>query len=113
MKEYLLPTKIIDQNKTVNPESLLINKGLYPVHNPNMSDWKNLIKFEGINSFVILDFGQEMNGGILIYSGYVQDVICKIRVRFGESLGEVNSNIGEKNSTNAHAVRDSEYLLPQ
>lgn len=112
MKEYLLPLKIVNQNKVINPESLFVDKGLYPIHNPNMDDWKNLIKFEGINSFITIDFGQEMSGGIRIYSGYVQGVICKIRVRFGESLGEVNSNIGEKNSVNAHAIRDSEYLLP-
>ena len=36
---------------------------------------------------------------------------CRVRIRFGESLGEVNSSIGEKNSNNAHSPRDFETLI--
>ena len=36
----------------------------------------------------------------------------RVRVRFGESVGEAMSELGEKGSGNDHAIRDSEILLP-
>lgn len=112
MKEYLLPTKIMAYEGINNPDSLFINKGIYPVHDTLESNWSKLLELKGINSFITVDFGKEMSGSIIIYTGFVRYTPCKVRVRFGESLGEVNSEIGEKNSQNAHAIRDYEYLLP-
>lgn len=36
---------------------------------------------------------------------------CKIRIRLGESLSEVNSALNYKNSTNDHALRDIKTKL--
>lgn len=62
------------------------------------------------NGSIILDFGVEIFGGIniSIFHGSTKDATATIRLRFGESLTEVSSDLGgEQNSTNDHSVRDS------
>ena len=108
MREYLLPTRVVDGNKIENADTLLRSKGLYATINYNADEWENYLKMDGIGSFVILDFGKEMNGGVRLIFDLVEHDICRVRIRFGESLGEVNSSIGEKNASNAHSPRDFE-----
>lgn len=65
---------------------------------------QNTTSFEAGDS-VILDFGEELSGGIriLTYSG--RNV--PVRIRFGESLTEACSELGgEQNATNDHSLRD-------
>lgn len=108
MREYLLPTRVVDGDKIENAETLLRSKGLYATINYNVDEWKNYLKMDGMGSFIILDFGKEMNGGLrMITNGIYRDG-CRIRIRFGESLGEVSSNIKEKNASNVHGPRDLE-----
>lgn len=111
MKEYLLPTRIIDEAKTEYPETLFRSKGLYAIINYNVAEWKNYAKLDGLGSYIVLDFGKEMHGGIRIITDLILKDHCRVRIRFGESLGEVSSSIGEKNATNAHALRDFETVL--
>ena len=111
MKEYILPKKLIDAQNTVNADALFQKKGLYGVHNMDTEVWKEYTKLEGLGSYVVLDFGKEMHGGVRILTGWIYYGVCKIRIRFGESLGEVNSSIGEKNATNRHSPRDFEALI--
>ncbi len=60
---------------------------------------------------VVLDFGRELHGGLQIgNSEFTRG--SKVRIRFGESVGEAMSEIGEKGATNDHAVRDAVYELP-
>ena len=68
---------------------------------------------EDENAGVLLDFGREINGSVrvLTYSiDGVQD--AKVQITCGESVTEALSEIGEKNSTNNHALRDMQYNLP-
>lgn len=59
---------------------------------------------------VILDFGEELNGGIRILTYFGKDV--PVRIRFGESLTEACSDIGgSQNATNDHSLRDFTVLL--
>ena len=111
MKQHLLPTKIVAGDKIEHAETLLVPKGLYATINLNVEEWDGFFKMQGLGSYVILDFGKEMNGGIRYFANFVEGGMCKVRVRFGESLGEVNSSIGEKNSTNDHGPRDGEALI--
>ena len=111
MKEYLLPTRVVDGDKIDYKETLFKAKGLYATINYNVEEWKEYFKMEGVGSFVILDFGKEMHGGIRLITNWIYYGDCKVRIRFGESLGEVNSSIGEKNATNAHGPRDFETLI--
>ncbi len=117
MKEYLLPVKIVASKQVTNAESLFVGKGMYPVQDMNVENWKKNMAMEGLGASVTLDFGKEMHGGVRLFPGLVHRAItqhfphCKVRIRFGESLGEVNSSLGEKNAGNAHSPRDFELYV--
>ena len=59
---------------------------------------------------VLLDFGRELHGGIQI--GGMCPRGMKMRVRFGESVGEAMSEIGQKYAGNDHAIRDGVHDIP-
>lgn len=63
---------------------------------------------DGNTASVLLDFGREVHGGILL-SVWKESTGkgARIRVRFGESVGEAMSELGgTTNATNDHATRD-------
>ena len=99
MTEYIFPKIIKDSYKAENCHNLIKKQpmqiGLAERETASFTD----------GSYVILDYGKEMNGGIRILTFLTKN--AKIRVRFGESLTECCSDIGgEKNATNDHATRD-------
>ena len=59
---------------------------------------------------VILDFGRELHGGLQIGSMCPRGM--KMRVRFGESVGEVMADVGTKSASNDHAIRDGVHDIP-
>lgn len=111
MVEYLLPTRVVASEKTENNETVFLSKGLYATINYDESTWNQYLKLDGLGSYIVLDFGKEMHGGIRMTTNWIYKGDCKVRIRFGESLGEVNSSIGEKNAKNAHSPRDFEALI--
>lgn len=64
--------------------------------------------------YIVLDFGEEICGGIRILSHIkdTQDNLTKIRIRFGESVSETYSDVGKSGATNNHALRDFISFLP-
>ncbi len=62
---------------------------------------------------ILLDFGKELHGGIRLVTT-IDDCNrhVKVRIRFGESVSEAMSDIGEKDATNDHAMRDFIVELP-
>ena len=61
--------------------------------------------------FVVIDYGKEMQGGIKTLVGEIIDengvfVEAELRFRFGESLTECCSELGEKDAGNYHSMRD-------
>lgn len=106
--EILLPTKILQSKGLTNESYLFKKRYLIACIEKDLSKHT---KLEGLCSYIILDFGKEMEGGIRIVTEWVQNASCKVRIRFGESIGEVNSSIKEKNATNDHGPRDFEYLI--
>jgi hypothetical protein len=54
---------------------------------------------------ILLDFGKEIQGGIQIVTT-MSSKHARIRVRFGESVSEAMSRVGEQEATNDHAMRD-------
>ncbi len=62
--------------------------------------------------YLLLDFGREIVGGVRILSWFSAPNV-PVRLRFGESVAEVCAQIGEKNATNDHALRDFRIDLPQ
>lgn len=111
MKEYVLPTRIVDGAKMDYTDTIFRAKGLYATINNNVEEWKEYLKLEGVGAYIVLDFGKEMHGGIRMITNWIYYGNCRVRIRFGESLGEVNSNIKEKNATNDHGPRDFETLI--
>ena len=103
--KFVFATKIIATDGNVeNAEALLCEKRLQI----GLKE-KNLVRMKGKAS-IILDFGKELSGGARIL---VSGISGKkdVRLRFGESVGEVCADLGEKNATNDHAVRDMTVTL--
>lgn len=102
----ILPERIVFCEGNVCPEALLEEKS----RQIGIGKEKVTV-FEGRCS-IIFDFGKEIVGGVRILN-YFSEAPRKIRLRFGESVSETCAEIGEKNATNDHALRDFMVELPQ
>ncbi len=68
---------------------------------------------------LLLDYGCEVHGGIrpVVTTSHRSDSDVRnnfpfrMRIRFGESINEALTPVGEQNASNAHAVRDAEHTL--
>jgi alpha-L-rhamnosidase len=58
------------------------------------------------SGYVLLDFGEEFQGGADITIQQIENTAAKLRIVFGESVSEALSEIGIKNATNDHSPRD-------
>lgn len=101
------PVKIIkEEGIVVNSTALLSEK--YMQITTAEKEITTLINKNSVkNASVLLDFGKEYNGAIriLTYHADSEDT-AKCRITYGESVSEALSDIGHKNSTNDHAIRD-------
>ena len=105
MQEYLLPKKIVESKCVTAVKNLLENKPMQI----GTAEWQ-VSSFEE-DSYIILDFGKEMNGGIRILTSDSNN--ARVRIRFGESVTECCAELGgEQNATNSHALRDFAVELP-
>ena len=126
VRKYLTPVRIVwtsDNNtgaEVKNKESILksgngqadLNKGTY----------LTLISDDKLKPGIILDFGREIQGGLLIVTSiYNSNPAGKVRLRFGESVAETCAEISVKGKTvagwtygasNDHSMRDFEVTLP-
>lgn len=110
LRHYIFPKKILwetnDKNARVINSSALLEKRETQIsleaQNPCV------LCNDGNCASVLLDFGCEIHGGIIISAwGDSTGIGAKVRVRFGESALEAMSEIGgERNATNDHANRD-------
>jgi hypothetical protein len=118
VRTYLTPQRIVwksdDNGRLIkNPEGLLRkgNNG-----QSELTDRQVCVMQSTDTDFpaILFDFGKEIQGGIQIVSSAVgKNVPVKIRVRFGESVSEAMSPIGDgKGATNDHAMRDFEMDVP-
>lgn len=113
MKQYVLPKRIIKSKNVFFPENLKVQKPLQPILRREDEWISQIAEVDGVASITI-DYGKEMNGGIRLVVCGIEDIRYKdqaipvvlARIRFGESLAEVNSELGEKNSNNEHSIRD-------
>ncbi|MFH6771689.1 hypothetical protein V8G58_07050 [Gaetbulibacter aestuarii] len=117
VKTYLTPQKIIwmsdsTGNYIQNVQSLLKKgNGQVGVNDKNLC---RLISKDEHKPSIILDYGKEINGGVKIQMGIRPDKSpLKLRLRFGESVGETMSDVGDKkNATNEHSLRDFVVEVP-
>jgi alpha-L-rhamnosidase len=62
---------------------------------------------------ILLDFGRELHGGLQLVTDQSKSGPVRVRIRFGESVGEAMSDIGGvRDATNDHAMRDFVITLP-
>jgi alpha-L-rhamnosidase len=80
----------------------------------NDKDLFNLKSTTGHKAGIMLDYGKEIHGGLKITMGIrPSKAPVKLRIRFGESVGEAMSNIGDAtNATNEHSMRDFVVEVP-
>ena len=63
-------------------------------------------------AWLLMDFGREFHGSVQIGSGAKSGKETSVRVRFGESVSEALTPLGEKCACNDHAIRDDVLSLP-
>ncbi|WP_165041615.1 alpha-L-rhamnosidase C-terminal domain-containing protein [Dysgonomonas sp. ZJ709] len=115
-RSYISPTRIVwmksDGGASIQNEDLLLREG------NGQADLSNnptcILKSDSTDHpAIVLDFGKEIHGGMQFITGRTSTgKPIKMRVRLGESVSEVMSNIGEKEATNDHAIRDQIIDVP-
>lgn len=104
---FVAPTRVMCQNDVCGDLSRLFQKHALQGY-PNETN--NIRADCRINAggALVLDFGVELCGGVKLAVSRIgaDKSSCKVRFRFGESYGEVMAELGEKNTTNDHALRD-------
>lgn len=110
VNEFIFPKRIIETSKGVTNAELLLKEKPYLAHKVGNEETMTLPN----NSYIILDFGKEYSGGIRMLVHYVgvKDNSAKLRLRFGESLGEVMHDVGYMHTSNDHNHRDFYYNVP-
>lgn len=117
VKTYISPQKIIwksdDSGEFIQNENAILNKGNGQVA-VNDKGLLKLISTETHKPAILLDYGKEIHGGVKISMGIRPNKTpLKLRLRFGESVGEAMSDIGgDKNATNDHSLRDFIIEVP-
>ncbi len=107
VKDYLLPTRIVDSFGVTNAEVLLDNFDV-------QASWayKKVCAIKK-GGYIVLDFGEEIFGGVrmLVDCGSFSSLGKCARIRFGESVSEVCSELLVNGATNCHNPRDAELYL--
>ena len=100
--EYLFPYRILKSENVDNVNSLLEEKDL------QIGVDSHPIAVFNKGAYIILDFKQELMGGVRILTHFTGDPSksYRIRVRFGESASESCAELGEKGASNDHSQRD-------
>ena len=99
--DYIVAKKIVSESACDNTRLFLSETPRQAVlGNKNLCVIKN-------GGYVLLDFGQEFCGGVVVTVHEVEHDNVSMRIVFGESVSEALSDIGEKNSCNDHSLRDS------
>lgn len=100
MDKYIDLQRIVTEKGVVDSKYFLCDKEAQAVFNDEQCA---VIKDGG---YIVLDFGKELNGGIVITTQSVSNDNAKYRIVFGESVMEALSELGNKNSGNHHSIRD-------
>jgi hypothetical protein len=119
VRRYIAPSRVMwhseeDAARVETPERLLRrDSGQVTLTGPPACVMRNNGKRPG----VLLDFGKELQGGVQIAVSDLTPVgehgkTVRLRVRFGESVSEAMSELGEKNAQTDHAVRDQVCYAP-
>jgi len=116
VRKFITPTRIVwtsdNSGKSIQNPEVLLKPGTGQAVLNKEKGFKltsTAIEFP----MIILDFGKEIQGGLEIVTSINNTKkMGRVRVRFGESVSETMSNVGEKGATNDHAMRDFIVALP-
>ena len=115
-QKFLTPTRIVWKSdntgtKVINAESIL-KPGIGQA-DLNQGEYLVLENDKDSKSGIIIDFGIQIQGGIEIVTTINNNnPVGNVRLRFGESVGETMSEVGDDGATNDHAMRDFNLQLP-
>ncbi len=114
---YLTPKRILYTQGNIKNQSVLLQAG------NGQSDMAgsptcSLMNGDEETSSILLDYGQELHGGLKLVIGSADAASILVRIRFGESVAECNADTDEGRNrvgytSNDHATRDDEYLIPR
>lgn len=110
-RTYITPTRIVWTSGNIKNSKQLLKEGRHQATTKK----GNVIEFNNADSTaaILLDFGKEMHGGLEVVTGMFKGKkSINVRIRFGESVSEAMSNVGEDGATNDHANRDMNLQLP-
>lgn len=117
VKTYLTPQRIVwqsdDSGAFIKNAKALLEKGNGQVA-VNDQDLFHFVSSADDRPGILLDYGKEIHGGVKISMGIRESKTpLKLRLRFGESVGEAMSEIGgDQNATNEHSLRDFIIEIP-
>jgi len=112
IKKYVRPQKILlKRGNVLEEENLFVERPMQiSTSEPHCAVFSN--GADGENAMILLDFGVEFAGGIRILTDFIADGRTPLmRITFGESAAEALSEIGFKNATNDHSIRDMDIKL--
>lgn len=113
INEILFPEKIVlTKGNVINADSVLNEKSLQiTTDEPSCLTLTNDLFSK--KSFILLDFGKEINGKIRILTHTVEGCNnANIRITYGESVAEALSDVETDSATNDHATRDFQFCIP-
>ena len=103
MNKYINPKRIVTDYDVDDSALILEDKDVQAV-----LDDRNCIRIKN-KGYILIDFGKELNGGIVVTIQSVSGENTKLRIVFGESVTEALSDLGEYNSGNYHSLRDMTF----
>ena len=112
--KYILPTRVVWATEGVLNAEGLVNNALPQIHWDHLQSPAVFSTEGGKKAAVVLDFGSEIAGGLRItshMSGTDVDRERHFTVRFGESVSEAMTPMGEKGACNDHCIREHHVLL--
>lgn len=116
-RKFITPTRIVWKQGNVSGYDILLKKG---TGQPDMAGLPSATLQNGDNdtTSILLDYGRELHGGLKLVIGSANAASSRVRIRFGESVGEccADSDGGQNRigyTSNDHATRDDVYLIPR
>ena len=112
-RTYVDPLRVVWSQGAIGAEKLLEAKFGQVSEGYFGTDTGTRLENRGETAGVILDFGRELHGGVQLAFGRKVTPGARLRLRFGESVSETMSSVGDgKHATNDHAMRDFELTPP-
>ena len=112
-RTYILPKKVVWQGTGVANGEYLVNARVPQIY-PRVPENATLSTQNGEKGSILLDFGSELAGSLeILVSRGISDKENGVTmlVRFGESVSEAMTPLGNKHACNNHSTRDMTVLL--